>query len=419
MSARAAQAGPESFGRKEGGTVIPTRHGADLREGRRMAKSVGITIRGSAEPTEGEWQALGEALTHGDEAADRMVEWMYSVGMNTAHPLFERALNHGVASVPDAPAPLREFFEICEARPAWLDEKLLQEGAEVFQQAGMSAYYVLRDLALMGGYQAAGFNKTLILTGALKGRASRRVAETMKWADDVTAVGGMERFADGFKSTVHVRLVHAMIRRRVRGLPEWDAAAWGVPVNQADMAATYLGFSVVLLIGLRVMGMPITRQEGRAVMHLWCYACWLMGVDEKWLRHSEQGGRKLLFQLLLTQLPPDDSSKQLGHALMQETLQLPYPTLRKLRVRFERSRHLSVTRLFVGARGMQALGLPRFVLPWYPLISLPFTFAWHSLHKLIPGGRARMIRVGRQQQRDILQLHFGMLTPEVVALQSV
>ena len=420
MSATAADATTAAAARDgAGAAAIPSRHGADLKEGRRMARSVGLLIRGNAEPTTAEWQALGEALNHGDAVADRMVEWMYAVGMQTAHPLFERALNHGIASVPEAPPPLREFFDVCERRPAWLDDELLRQGAEVFQQAGMSAYYVLRDLALMGGYQAAGFNKTLILTGALKGRASRRVAETMKWTNDVTAIGGMARYADGFKSTVHVRLVHAMIRRRVRGLPEWDAPAWGLPVNQADMAATYLGFSVVLLIGLRVMGMPVSRAEGHAVMHLWRYACWLMGVDERWLREDEQGGRRLLFQLLLTQLPPDETSRQLGRALMNETLQLPYPRLRALRVRFERARHLSVTRLFVGARGMQALGLPRFTLPWYPLLSAPFTFLWHSAHKLLPGGRARMIRIGRQQQLEILQLHFGMLTPEVVALQAV
>lgn len=398
--------------------AIPKRHGADIAEGRRMAKPVSLLIKGNPEPTKTEWRALGEALTQGDVVADRMVEWMYSVGMQTSHSLFERALNRGIASVPDAPAPLREFFQLCEQRPDWVDERLLKEGAAVFQQAGMSAYYVLRDAALMGGYQAAGFNKTLILTGALKGRASRRVAETMKWVNDVTATGGMQRFADGFKSTVHVRLVHAMIRRRVRGLPEWKADEWGLPVSQTDMAATYLGFSVVLLMGLRVMGMPVTRKQGRAVMHLWTYACWLMGVDDRWLCHDEQSGRKLLYQMLLTQLPPDESSRQLGRALMDETLQLPYPHWRALRVRFEQQRHLSVTRLFVGARGMKALGLPSYTLPWYPLISAPFTLAWHGLHRVWPGGRERLQREGRKAQEEILQLHFGMLKPDVVALHA-
>ncbi len=381
-----------------------------------MARSVGMLVGKDAEPTPAEWQTLGEALTQGDVLADRLVDWMYAVTMSKAHPLFAQALDHGIASVPDAPAPLREFFEACERRPAWLDDGLLQQGAEIFQQAGMSTYYVLRDIALMGGYQAAGFNKTLILTGALEGRASRRVAETMKWVNDVTATGGMQRFADGFKTTVHVRLVHAMVRRRVRGLPAWKESEWGLPINQTDMAATYLGFSVVLLIGLRVMGMPVTREQGRAVLHLWNYACWLMGVDQQWLRHDEPAGRKLLYQMLLTQLPPDESSRQLGRALMDETLQLPYPHLRALRVRFEQARHLSVTRLFVGRRGMQALGLPRFVVPWYPLLSAPFTLAWHGVHRLLPGGRQRLQRTGRQAQENILQLHFGMLKPEVGAL---
>lgn len=398
---------------------IPSRHGANLKEGRRMAKSVGLMIRGKVEPTPAEWQALGEALTHGDPPADRMVDWMHTVGMQSAHPLFARALNQGIASVPEAPASLRDFFEVCERRPDWVDDRLLAEGVRVFQTAGMSAYYALRDLALMGGYQAAGFNKTLVLTGALNGRAPRRVAETMKWVNDITATGGMARFAGGFKSTVHVRLVHALIRRRVGRMPEWKPDEWGLPVSQTDMAATYLGFSVVLLIGLRVMGMPVTRKEGHAVMHFWNYACWLMGVDERWLRHDEQSGRKLLYQMLLTQLPPDETSQQLGRALMNETLQMPYPHARALRVRFERARHLSVTRLFVGSRGMQALGLPSHVIPWYPLLSAPFTLGWHTLHRLIPGASERLRRTGRKAQEEILHLHFGMLDPEVIKLHSV
>lgn len=89
-----------------------------------------------------------------------------------------------------------------------------------------------------------------------------------------------------------------------------------------------------------------------------------------------------------------------------------------LRVRFEQARHLSVTRLLVGQRGMQALGLPRFVLPWYPLMSAPFTLGWHALHRLLSGGRQRLPRRGREAQEQILKLHFGMLKPEVVGVQK-
>ncbi len=398
--------------------MIPRRHGADLAAARRISGPLRWFIRGNPEPTPERWRALGEALLQGDPPADQLVEWMYSAGMGHAMPLFQRALNQGVASVPDAPPPLREFFGQCERRPEWVDERLLAEGARVSQLIGLTGNYVLRDFALMGGYQASALNKTLLLSGALEGGTRRRVAETMKWWVNCTADGGMARFGDGFKSTLHVRLMHALIRRRVSRLPVWDIGASGLPVNQTDMAATYLGFSVVLLFGVRAMGVPITRQESRAAMHFWSYVCWLMGVEERWLANSEMAGRVLLYQVALAQTPPDESSKQLGRALMEESRHVPYRRFRSLRGRFEQARHLSVTRFFVGRRGMQALGLPATVLPWFPLISAPFILVWHLVHRLLPGGRERLIRAGRKAQENLVKTHFGQETAEVGALHA-
>lgn len=398
---------------------IPRRHGIDVAAGRRTARTLRWMIRGSAEPSPARWRQLGEGLMQGDPLADRLVEWMQAQGMNTAMPLFERALHHGIAALPDAAAPLREFFEHTERRPDWLDQTLLERGAAVFQRMGMTSHYVLRDVALMGGYQAAAFNQTLVLTGALKGGTPRRVAETMKWTIAATRSGALRVGAEGYTTTLHVRLIHALIRRRVQRLPEWDAAHLGLPINQTDMAATWLSFSALLLIGVRAMGMPVTRAEGHAVMHLWKYICWLMGVDACWLTDDEMEGRRLLYQMFLAQMPPDDTSVQLGQALMNETLAVPYPWPQPLRARFEQARHLSVTRFFVGRAGMRALGLPVATPPWYPLLSAPFTFAWHSLHRVLPGGPARAQRIGREAQEALVERHFGPRQAQVRPLQEV
>ena len=392
---------------KHAAGFIPRRHGIDLESGRRTGRLLKWMIRGDAEPDAVRWRSLGEGLMQGDAPADRLLDWMYEAGMPAAMPMFQRALDRGIASVPDSPAPLRAFFLLCEQRPAWVDANLLAEGARVFQRMGMTSHYVLRDAALMGGYQASAFNKTLILTGALNGGTNRRVAETMKWVVSATATGGMEVGADGFRSTVHVRLIHAMIRRRVANLPEWDVAEMGLPINQTDMAATWLGFSALLLIGVRAMGFPITRREAHAVMHLWKTICALMGVDEAWLTDDEMEGRRLLYQMLLVQTPPDETSALLGRSLMNETLAVPYAHFQALRARFEQSRHLSVTRFFTGSSGMKALGLPSSTLPWYPLVSAPFTFAWHWVHRLLPGGPARAQRIGRQAHEELVRLHFA------------
>ena len=300
--------------------------------------------------------------------------------------------------------------------PAWLRPELVEQGQRLFQRMGRTADFALRDGALMGGYQASAFNKTLILTGALAGGNARRVAETMQWVADCTAVGGLARGAPGYRSTLHVRLMHAMVRRRLLNLPEWDCAELGIPINQTDMAATYLGFCVVLLLIVRAMGVPVTRAEGHAEMHMWKYICWLMGVDERWLCDDEAAGRTLLYQMLLAQTPPDETSRQLGRALMNDCLREPWP--QRWRVRFEHARHLSVTRLLVGARGMAALGLPRGVLPWYPLLSAPFTFLWHLAHRLVPGGQQRAERLGRAVQEHLTRMRFGSVQPGLGALQA-
>lgn len=392
---------------------IPSRHGADVAAGRRIARRLGWLTHGNPEPTSAQWQALGEGLMRGDPPMDRLVDWMAEYGMQEGRALFERALDHGIAQVPDAPESLVALFKPIEQPPEWLDTDLLRQAAETTQLTGMTGLRVLRDLSLMGGYQASGINQTLIMTGSLARGAQRRVAETTRWLLDCTADNGMTRFGAGFKGTLQVRLNHGLIRRRVQNMLAWDTSTWGLPVNQTDMAATQLGFSALFLIGSRTMGIPITRREGHAVMHLWRYIGWLMGVDQRWVAGTEQEGRALLYQILLSQAPPDNSSQQLGQALMNEPLDRHYPNFAALRGRFERARHLSIVRLFTDHQGMQDLGLPGRVVPWYPALAAPMNLARHTIHRWLADGHQRLVRTGRAAQVDYLNILFGDDVPRI------
>jgi len=386
---------------------IPSRHGADLVAGRRIGGMLRWMTRGNPEPSRQRWQALGQALNRGDPAMDRLLAWMQDYGMRESRRLFQQALDHGIDSLPDAPAPLRAFFEEVETLPDWVDTDLLERGAEASHLTGLTGMRVLRDAALMAGYQASAINKTLVLTGSLSRGPQRRLAETTRWWIDCTGSAGMTRFGAGFKSTLHVRLVHALIRQRVERMPEWDADTWGLPVNQTDMAATQLGFSVIFLLGSRALGVPLTPGDGRALMHLWRYIGWLMGVDECWLPETENEGRTLLYQILLSQAPPDESSRELGRALMDEPLQRPYRNLGWLRGRYERARHLSIARFFLDRQGMRDLGLPVRTVPWYPAIAAPLNLARHGGSRAVPGGRKRLMSNGRATQEGYLRTLFG------------
>ena len=410
------QRAPEPLGPIAG---LPTRHGADVAKARRVSRNLQLLLRGvSAEPTPEQWRARAEALLQGDPLADAVVAWMREAGMAAGMQMFNRALEHGIDTVPDAPEVLVRFFAEAERRPSWVDPELLAAGARACHIGGLVGLRAMRDAALMGGYQASAINRTLILTGALARGAQRRLAETTKWWIDCTADGGMERFAPGFKTTLHVRLMHTLVRQRVRRMPEWDAAALGLPVNQADMQVTYLGFSVVYLIGQRLMGVKITPNEAHAVMHLWRYIGWLMGVDEHLLCETEIEGRIELYQSLLSQAPADESSKQLGRALLDEPLTRHYPYMQKLMGRWERAKHISIARFFLSRESMIDLGLPGFALPWYPLLTIPLTAARHRLIRLLPGGLDYLIRRGRVEQEGYLRVMFGSAAPDVAQLQA-
>jgi hypothetical protein len=148
------------------------------------------------------------------------------------------------------------------------------------------------------------------------------------------------------------------------------------------------------------------------MMHLWRYIGWLMGVEEDLLSETEMQGRTSLYQNVISQAPPDESSAALGRALMNEPLDRHYPWGGALRGRFNRARHLSMLRLFVGREGMQHLGLPP-ALPWHPVLTTLPRLLWTGLHHLLPGGQARMVREGRANQLRYMPIVFGKHPPVV------
>ncbi|MCC2655655.1 MAG: lcp 1 [Panacagrimonas sp.] len=385
---------------------VPSRHRASP-DVQRMLGLLHRFMPGVRPPSSELWERMGRDFMRGDEPVDRLVEWMAATGMRETRALFEQALERGIDAVGDAPAPLREFFSGIDALPAWLDRDKVELGAELHRRGGVAGTYGGRDVALVGGYQASAFNKTLLLTGALEKGPARRFAETLRWALDTTAANGMDRFEAGFKSTVRVRLIHGLVRRHVQRLPAWRMEEWGLPINQPDMAATLLGALVVPLLVARVMGMVQTREERNAAVHHARYVGWLMGVEEIWLPNDETEAMTLLTQILLSIANPDESSAQMALPMVDEPLGRPYRRFAAIRRRLDRSKHLSISRLFLGRRGMRNLGLPQGVVPWYPLLVMPFNLAYHVATRFLPGGKARAARRGRRAQERFLALLSG------------
>ncbi|MCH8496862.1 MAG: DUF2236 domain-containing protein [Marinobacter sp.] len=400
--------------------TIPLRHGANRRPAERQAKPLLMLIRDKhrAIPAPHQWASLGQALLEGDPIADDLAAWLCGADRPARKQAFEQALHYGIASLPEADEPLRAFFAVVESAPTWLDRQRLNRGMAACAVSGRTGMRVLRDLGLMAGYQASAINRTLVMTGALQKGAAKRVAETTKWWMDCTTPGGLEILSQGYRSTVQVRLIHAMVRRHLQHDPEWDTARWGLPINQVDMQATYLAFSVLFIVGQRALGTWLRQQEAEDIMHLWRYIAWLMGVKDDRLSSTFQDGLIALYQNLLSQDGPDASSQQLGRALMDEPLARHYALPGSLPGQWEKQVHLSIIRWFVGRRGLKALGLPTYSLPWYPLIFMPANALWCVVNRAVPGGKQRLVKAGRASQERLLRSLFGSTAPAIRPLQG-
>ena len=146
-------------------TPIPSRHPAGPRSAPAGVEAIARLLR---LPTLGaeQFRRYGELLTVGDAPMDDLVAWMHTDAPPEAREMFERALEHGISQVADAPAPLREFFDAVETVPDWVDFDRIDLGAAALRSGGSDGLAIARDVALFGGYLFSGFNQTLLRTGA-------------------------------------------------------------------------------------------------------------------------------------------------------------------------------------------------------------------------------------------------------------
>lgn len=258
---------------------------------------------------------LGVHLTKSDPLADAVVMAIEGMPKGEGFRVFERGLADGPGAIPTAPAAMRELLDACASVPAWVDWPTCDRGGRMLMRAGPLGGAVLGARSLPLGYASPGGNKPLVFSGRLKEQASRRLNETARFVQAVCRPGGMRPYAEGWQITVKVRLMHAQVRRMILRTGRWDSAAWGLPVNQHDMAGTTLLFSVSIIDGLRKLGLRIDSDEAESYVHLWRWVGRTIGVDADVLPASEAEGMRLADLVSHTMGEPDQDSRDLTKAL--------------------------------------------------------------------------------------------------------
>ncbi len=357
-----------------------------------------------------------------DPVAEAFVEEVYRArGQDHGRRMIERALAHGVDAVEGAPVSLRRLFAEIEERPQWLDERKLCLGARVFRRWGTHLYSFAGAITLQG-YLENSVAKPLAFTGAYTGEsANRRFLETASFWIDVSEPGALDRGGQGIATALRVRIMHVFVRAGLLEHPEWDLAAWGVPISQGDALLTLMGGSFLPGYLLRLLGYRTSREEIEATMHFWRYVGHLIGVQPRWypadvtealglmftshvkgVHLGGEDGRQLAHSYLASYAPTEsDSGKGAWGKRLDYRLQLGY------------------VNFFLPPGTRKAYGLPGAgVWGLHPLLQFPWIFARETARRHLPGVDAWVDRRARTKAKAWVRARLGPRTAEYRAVDA-
>ena len=353
-------------------------------------------------------QGLLEEMVAGYDIGDPVADALAADGIRFAKPLQQFIISGSNfdANLANNPA-FNALTEQFSSHPTWFDPKLAQIGAVAYRRYPLMLIWLLRNVALMAGYSIPALSLPLIQTGALMHDALPRLMRTYAYIlavsehpqlnmktsnnhqpiEQVLAIG-----SEGWRQSIKVRQIHTLVRQNLlkgkgnaaKGVipnadqhhnPDgsWNSAYWGIPINQTDMIATHLQFSLLIMRGLRLLGARISTEEAEGILHLWNLASYWMGVDLQRLPKDEAACWEWLYTYLSIQQLDFKMGQPLAKALHDLPRQLMGEDNR--RGRFVEMVNASVTRTLVGDDIGDGLDLPKSKIRFGVLSSVPILFA--------------------------------------------
>ncbi|GAA1523795.1 oxygenase MpaB family protein [Nocardioides humi] len=345
------------------------------------------------------------AMGAGDPLADAFVADFPALGHGRAMRMLRTACREGVDAVPDAPDSLRALFARLDEVPAWLDTATIDRDSRHTSRYSRASGIVLGAASLVSGYANSAASRPLELTGRYVENAGARTIEVGSWLLAVNRPDGLTRYSDGFELTVRVRVIHALVRADLQRRPEWDAAAWGVPICQAYLGYTLVEFTLIPLRAMRRIGAPYLPHEEAAASARWRYLGHLLGIEDALLPRNAAEQERLEEIYLLTRPPVDDYCRALVASINREFLvpEIQGVLPRRLGRQAPRVVH-ALERLFLGDEIADELAIPPTRLTRVLAAGGPVLTALHHTLDRIPATLEPRTRKGKayeveQEQR--------------------
>ncbi len=305
-----------------------------------------------------------------DPEADRVAKLMHD---GNAYEVFANLVRtHQVWNAAGEPSAqladdVRQYLKDSDVLPGWTRPETIRQAEDFFLLYGISSSTLLACASLPECYTMKHGTEVLCFTKFLQLDPARRIRETAQMIMAVMCPGGLvardgAASRIGVRTTQKVRLMHAVIRHMLAesaGHPPGVLApaadpAFGLPINQEDLAFTLMTFAYVGVRGFRALGVPMTTKEQDAYIHCWNVVGYLMGIREELLPYDMANAQVLYDAIRAHQSGPSDAGRTLTQALLG--------LLTQLMPRSQQHVPLVLTRDLIGDASADMLGVAR--APW-------------------------------------------------------
>jgi hypothetical protein len=271
---------------------------------------------------------LDEMRQAGDPLADEVVAALFeSGGTYSVWAVMKTLVENDQPAPEQLPAQLKDYLETTSHIPP-VDLAAVEGGQRLFQRCGPEILLVLACYSLPASYAARKGVQVLYRTGYLNNRANHRLFETTQMVMDVLVPGGLDASGRGLRTAQKIRLMHAAIRRLITTDPEnpW-VEEFGVPINQEDLAGTFMVFTQLIVDGLHRLGINTSTEEEQGYLETWKVIGRIIGIQEALIPDNMADAKVLCDLIQSRQLQACPEGKAMNDALLQmmESKQPPGP----------------------------------------------------------------------------------------------
>ena len=257
----------------------------------------------------------------GDPSADKFIQYVFADPVKKLQlqqwlsgTLEENGLDLLKDHYPDF-----EFISKARDLPSWADPKLMKVGSAFFAKHSEMIMSLLGLLSLPYCYTAANGAMVLYISGLIKKQTTKRLFDTAVFVWEVMGPYAFNSTGNAYREILKVRIMHAAVRYYTLQSGKWDNA-WGLPINQEDMAGTNLSFSLIVIRGLRRLGFHVSHADQTALMHVWAVIGYLSGLNEDLIPEDVKRAQQLDAAIKKRQFRMSTHGKELTHSLTDHIL---------------------------------------------------------------------------------------------------